>query len=113
MILYNNIYSIEIVGKRLLHKKPICVYRFIQTVQILLSFTDSVRENDVSKEGNHIVVPQIVSQVTERFVAAMRKDLDIPDDAIDRLEILLRKDIVPKPDDINVAMFELPTEGKT
>lgn len=67
----------------------------------------------MSKEGNHIVVPQTVLQVIERFVAAMREDPDIPNDAINRLETLLREGTVPKPDDINSALFEPLAEGET
>ena len=43
----------------------------------------------------------------------MRKDPDIPNDAINRLETLLRKGTVPKPDDINSALFEPLAEGET
>lgn len=67
----------------------------------------------MSEEVNHIVVPQTVLQVIERFVATMREDPDIPNDAINRLETILRKGTVPKIDDINTALFEPPAEGET
>ncbi|NQT74409.1 MAG: hypothetical protein HQ553_16830 [Chloroflexi bacterium] len=66
----------------------------------------------MSEEGNHIVIPQTVLQVIERFVAAMREDSEIPNDAINQFEILLRKGTVPKPDDIKTALFESQTEGE-
>lgn len=64
--------------------------------------------------SDHIPVPlsPTVSQVIDQFVAAMRADDGIPDDAIDRLEKILRKATVPKPDDINAALFELPPDGQ-
>lgn len=53
-----------------------------------------------------------VAQVLDRFVAALRADDGIDNDAIDRLDKLLRKGIVPKPEDINAALFEPPPEAK-
>lgn len=76
----------------------------------MLSLTDAAKENDVSKEGDPMVIPEIVSQVIEEFATAMRNDPDIPKDAIGRLVTLLRKGTVPKPDEINTALFEPPTE---
>jgi len=52
-----------------------------------------------------------VSQVIEQFVAAMCADDEIGDDAIDRLEKLLRQGTVPKPDEINAALFNPPPDG--
>jgi len=60
----------------------------------------------MAMESKNTVVPQTILQIMEQFVAAMRADPDIPDDAISRLEILLRKGAVPRPDDINAALFE-------
>lgn len=70
-------------------------------------------ENGVTQERDPMVVPQTVSQVLETFVAAMRADPAIPADAISRLETLLCKGAVPKPDEINAAMFETPPDGET
>ncbi len=66
----------------------------------------------MTNENKHIAVPHTVLQVIEEFVEVMRADPDIPDDAINRLEILLRKGTVPKPDDINEALFEPSKENK-
>jgi len=66
----------------------------------------------MSKENDHIVVPPTVLQVMEEFIAVMRCDPHIPDDAISRLESLLLKGAAAKPDDINMALFEPPTEGE-
>ncbi len=65
------------------------------------------------KENERMVIPQIVLKVLEQFVAGMRDDPDIPDDAIRRLEALLRKGGVPGADDINTALFEPPGKGLT
>ena len=67
----------------------------------------------MANENNPTVVPQTVLQVIKQFIAVMRADPDIPDDAISRLEALLRKGAVPKPEDINAALFEPAVEGET
>ncbi len=67
----------------------------------------------VVNEDNHIILPKTVLQVIEQFVAVMRSDPDIPADAINRLETILRKGAAPKPDEINAAMFEPPPDGET
>ena len=64
------------------------------------------------KEDDHIVIPPTVLQVIEEFIAAMHADPDIPDDAINRLETILIKGVVPKPDDINKALFESSMESE-
>ena len=66
----------------------------------------------MSKEDDHIVLPPTALQIIEEFVAVMHTDPDIPDDAINRLETLLIKGVVPKPDDINKALFESSTENE-
>lgn len=66
----------------------------------------------MAKENDHIVVPPTVLQVIEEFVEVMRADPDIPDDAISRLETLLLKGAVPKPDDIKTALFEPLADGE-
>lgn len=66
----------------------------------------------MSKEDDQIVIPPTALQIIEEFVAVMHTDPDIPDDAIDRLETLLLKGVVPKPDDINEALFESSTESE-
>ena len=46
-----------------------------------------------------------VLRVIDSFVAAMNEDDAIEAEAIDRLEKLLRKVTVPKPEEISVALF--------
>ena len=53
-----------------------------------------------------------VAQVIDQFAAAMRADDGIEDDAIDRLEKLLRQGAVPKPDEINAVLFNPPPDGE-
>ncbi|MBI4529873.1 MAG: hypothetical protein HY695_39240 [Deltaproteobacteria bacterium] len=62
----------------------------------------------MANEKNYVGLSPTVSYVIEHFAAAMRADNEIPDDAIERLEKLLRKGAVPKPDEINSAFFESP-----
>jgi hypothetical protein len=52
-----------------------------------------------------------VLQVISEFAAAMRADSGIHSAATDRLEKLLRQGAVPKPEDINVILFDLPQGG--
>lgn len=66
----------------------------------------------MSKEDDHKIIPPTALMVIEEFVAVMHKDPDIPDDAINRLETLLLKGVVPKPDDINKTLFESSTESE-
>lgn len=54
-----------------------------------------------------------VLQVIDKFAAAMRADDEIDGDAIDRLEKLLRRGDIPKPDEMFTALFIPPQEGET
>lgn len=67
----------------------------------------------MANENNQRPLPQTVLQVIEQFVAAMRADPAISGDAITKLENLLRKGDVPKPDEINAAVFGPPPDGET
>lgn len=49
-----------------------------------------------------------VLQVIDEFVGALRGDGEIPEDGVNALERLLRQPAVPKPDDINAALFARP-----
>ena len=53
-----------------------------------------------------------VSKVLDEYLAVLRADPDISDDDTDRLEELLRTGTVPKPDDLEVALFP-PENGET
>ncbi len=66
----------------------------------------------MASEDESTSLSSTVLRVIDQFVAAMRADDGIHDDAIDRLEKLLRKGAVPKPDEINAALFEPPPGGK-
>ncbi|MFH1741725.1 MAG: hypothetical protein ABIH23_22185 [bacterium] len=60
----------------------------------------------MANENNQIILSPTVCHVIKQFAAAMRADAAIPENAIDRLEKLLLSGIMPKPDDINKALFE-------
>lgn len=66
----------------------------------------------MANEDSHVGLSPTVQQVIDQFVSLMRADDGIKDDAIDRLEKLLQKSTVPKPDDINVALFDSPIDGE-
>jgi len=67
----------------------------------------------MGNEDNHVGLSPTVLHVIEQFAAAMRADDGIQDDATDRLEKLLRKRAVAKPDEINAALFDPPPDGET
>ncbi len=67
----------------------------------------------MATENEPSTLSPTVIQVIDRFVAVMRADDAIPNDAIDRLEKLLHKGTVPKPDEISTALFEPPPDGKS
>ena len=52
-----------------------------------------------------------VAQVIDQFVAAMTGDDAIDNDAVNRLDKLLRQGAVAKPDEINTALFEPPADA--
>lgn len=53
-----------------------------------------------------------VLHVIEQFAAVMRADDGVEDHAMDRLEKLLRRGAVPKPDEINAALFDPSPDGE-
>ena len=54
-----------------------------------------------------------VAQVLDEFVSAMQGDDAIDGDAIERLDEILRVDVVPKPSEIHRAMFQTPAGSDT
>lgn len=51
-----------------------------------------------------------VKKVLDEYLAALHADEEIDNEAADRLDALLRKGKIPKPDDIDVALFP-PLKG--
>lgn len=51
-----------------------------------------------------------VKKVLDRYIAALYADEEIDNEAVDRLDVLLRKGKIPKFDDIDAALFP-PLEG--
>ena len=66
----------------------------------------------MTNEDTHVGLSPTVLQVIEKFAEALRTDEGIEGDAIDRIEKLLRKGVVPKPDEINMALFSPPQDGE-
>lgn len=54
-----------------------------------------------------------VTQVLDEFVGVMKDDDAIDNDAIGRLDKLLRDGTVPKPTEIHDALFPPPEGGET
>lgn len=67
----------------------------------------------MTNSDDFLLLSPTVVHVIDKFIAAMRADDGIEGDAIDRLEVLLRHQTVPKPDDISTALFEPPQDEKT
>jgi len=66
----------------------------------------------MAKKDDQVSLSPPVLQVITDFVARMRTDDGIEDDAIDRLETLLKKPVVPKIEEISAALFSPSLEGK-
>lgn len=60
---------------------------------------------------DNVSLSPTVLHVIEQFAASMRSDGGIESHVIDRFEQLLRKGAVPKPDEINAALFEPLPDG--
>ena len=67
----------------------------------------------MASENEPSTLSPALLQVIDRFLAAMRADDSVPNDAIARLEKLLRKGAVPKPDDISAALLVPSPDGKS
>jgi len=67
----------------------------------------------MADEDSYAVLSPTVLHVIEQFVAAIRADDGVEGYAIGRLEKLLQKGAVPKPDEINAALFDPPPDGET
>ena len=65
----------------------------------------------MSGEDHSATLSPTVSEVVDQFFAAMTGDDEIDNDAINRLEKILRQGAVPKSDEIYTALFEPPTEA--
>jgi hypothetical protein len=66
----------------------------------------------MTEEDDLVGLSPTVLHVIEQFVIGMRADDGIQDDAIDRLENLMRKGAVAKPDEINAALFDPPSDSE-
>ena len=53
-----------------------------------------------------------VKKVLDEYLTALHADEEIDNEAVDRLDTLLRKGKVPKLDDIDAALFPPPRGGK-
>ena len=66
----------------------------------------------MTNEDGYVGLSPTVLQVIDQFTARMHADDGIEGDAIARLEMLLRKPAVPKPDEINRALFDPSPDGE-
>lgn len=88
------------------HRVRFCKFGYGWATKNSISMTKkSESGGKVTKGGGDSTLSPTVVQVIDQFVAAMRADADIPNEAIDRLEKILRKEGAPKPDDINTTLF--------
>ena len=56
-------------------------------------------------------LPATVDQIVECFISSLRSDGHMETETIDRLDDLIRKGVVPKPDEISAALFEPAGNG--
>ena len=61
-------------------------------------------------KGKTIPLSPTVVKILDKFHSTLRSDESIDNASVDRLDALLRKGNVPKPDEIDVALFP-PTKG--
>jgi hypothetical protein len=57
-------------------------------------------------------LPPVVRQVFDQFVEEMRNDPEIDGETLDRLEALFFDGDVPRPEDLDEALYGLPLEGQ-
>lgn len=67
----------------------------------------------MASEENPVGLSSTVLQVFEKFIAAVCADVEIEGSICDRLEELIQLARVPKPDEINAALFNPPPDGAT
>lgn len=63
----------------------------------------------MAEQDDESLSPTVV-KVLDEYLAALRANDDVDNAMADRLDALLRKGKVPKPDDIDAALFP-PKEG--
>jgi len=61
---------------------------------------------------NESISPTL-KKVLDEYIAVLHSDKEFDNKAADRLDALLRKGRVPKFDDIDAALFQLPKEDKS
>ena len=64
-------------------------------------------------ENNTESISPTVKRVIDEYIAALHADKEIDNEAVGRLDALLRKGKVPKSDDIDAALFPQPKGDKT
>lgn len=53
-----------------------------------------------------------VTKVLDEYIAVLHADAEIDNEAVDRLNAVLREGKIPKSDDIDAALFPLPKVDK-
>lgn len=62
-------------------------------------------------DGDDKSLSPTVSKVLEEYIAALRADVDLDNEIVDRLQALLQTGKVPKQSDIDAALFP-PESGE-
>lgn len=63
-------------------------------------------------EQDNEALSQIVTKILDEYLSALRDDSDIDNEMVDRLNALLRRGKVPKPEDIASTLFPPTNEGQ-
>ncbi len=53
-----------------------------------------------------------VTKVLDEYIAVLHADAEIDNEAVDRLNAVLREGKIPKSDEIDAALFQLPKVDK-
>ena len=64
------------------------------------------------KQNNKVLSPTVI-KVLDEYLDALRADDSLDDEAVSRLDALLRRGQVPKPEDIDTVLFPPTDEDRS
>jgi hypothetical protein len=66
----------------------------------------------MENDEQHTILSPTVLIVLDQFTKAMREDISVEEYAIERLERILRKGVIPNQDEISAALFNPSPDGE-
>ncbi len=67
----------------------------------------------MKSEDKHVNLSPTFLKVIDQFITTLRANDGMEGNAIDRLENLFKQETIPKPDEIDEALFEPPSNDET